>query len=120
MDDAAAHCRSNESPLDGDVIGQLAQLLLQAQPWPTALPPRGMLRRDAARYCGITPRVFSYRVKAKELPEPTFGKGRGAIWDRHEIDAALDRRMSNRSARAATDAAHDLIRRSKDFFKHDK
>jgi hypothetical protein len=68
----------------------------------------------------MTPRYFSDRVKAGELPGPAFGKGRGAIWDRHEIDAALDRRMSNRSAQAATDAANDLIRRSQDFFKNDK
>jgi hypothetical protein len=68
----------------------------------------------------MSPRAFSTRVKAGELPQPAFGKGRGAIWDRLEIDAALDRRISVRSADAAADSGDDLLRRTQDFFKkHD-
>jgi hypothetical protein len=120
MENAATHRRSNEEPAEDSVFGQLAQLHSPAVPQTPVLPSRGMLRKEAATYCRMTPRAFSERVKAKKLPGPAFGTGRGAIWDRHEIDAAWDRRMANRSGHAATDAAHDLVRRSQEFFKHDK
>lgn len=120
MDDAGVHHRLNAEPLDGDVIARL-QALVESLSRPTVLPSRGMLRKEAANYCGMTPRSFSARVKAGKLPQPAMGKGRGAIWDRHEIDAAWDRGIDNRTAQAAADTAEDLIRRTQDYFKrHDK
>jgi len=120
MDDAGIHHRLSAEPFDSDVIGRL-QALIESLSQPTVLPSRGMRRKAAANYCGMTPRSFSAHVKAGKLPKQAIGKGRGAIWDRHEIDAALDRGIDNRAAQAAADTAEDLIRRTQDYFKrHDK
>ena len=50
--------------------------------------PRLMTKAEAAAYCGFTPSRFHQLVKTRLFPAAIPGTTR---WDRHAIDAALDR-----------------------------
>ena len=52
--------------------------------------PRVMRREMAADYVGISPSLFDQWVEDGTLPKPTRKNG-VTMWDRHEIDASLDR-----------------------------
>ena len=48
--------------------------------------PRGLRRRDAARYLGVSPSTFDRLREAGIAPPPRQLMG-VIIWDRHELDA---------------------------------
>lgn len=50
--------------------------------------PRLMTKTEAAAYCGFTASRFGQLVRAGTFPASISGTTR---WDRHAIDAALDR-----------------------------
>ena len=52
------------------------------------ITPRLMTKAEAAAYCGFTPSRFQQLVKTRLFPPAIPGTTR---WDRHAIDAALDR-----------------------------
>jgi hypothetical protein len=54
----------------------------------SSLEPRGLTRRDAAAYCGLSSEGFNAWVKRGIVPGPIPGTQR---WDRRAIDLALDR-----------------------------
>lgn len=53
-----------------------------------SLEPRGLVREQAAEYCGLTPRGLDSWIKRGVVPGPIAGTHR---WDRKALDAALDR-----------------------------
>jgi predicted DNA-binding transcriptional regulator AlpA len=55
-------------------------------------PEKRMLRREAAAsYCGMSAKTFLALVESGTLPEAVLRRGRLTLWDRCEIDRALDR-----------------------------
>lgn len=55
------------------------------------ITPRGMALDEAAGYCDMSEKAFLAEVAAGRLPGPLpFGCER-RIWDRHALDAALDK-----------------------------
>lgn len=56
---------------------------------PPSLPPRGLSRVEAAAYVGVGPTLFDQQVAARVMPKPRK-VGRRLIWDRRQIDRALD------------------------------
>ncbi|WP_237479255.1 helix-turn-helix transcriptional regulator [Lichenibacterium dinghuense] len=53
------------------------------------LDPRGLSREVAAGYVGVSPSLFSAMVEDGRMPRPRVANAR-RIWDRHELDAAID------------------------------
>jgi predicted DNA-binding transcriptional regulator AlpA len=53
------------------------------------LPPRGLSRVEAAAYVGVSPSLFDQGVAAGTLPK-SARIGRRLLWDRRQIDRALD------------------------------
>lgn len=50
------------------------------------IAPRGLRRRDAARYVGYQPEAFDAAVLDGGLPRPFWGEGlSSALWDRHHL-----------------------------------
>ena len=56
---------------------------------PTALPPRGLRRPDAAAYVGVSPTKFDEWVARGVMPSPKRLDG-VVIWDRQSLDAAFE------------------------------
>jgi predicted DNA-binding transcriptional regulator AlpA len=56
---------------------------------PSNLTPRGLSRREAALYIGVSPSLFDILVKDGRMPSPKRINGR-VVWDRKLIDAAFD------------------------------
>jgi excisionase family DNA binding protein len=52
--------------------------------------PRGMSRKQAAAYVGVSPNTFDRMVKDGTMPSPGRYRRRH-LWDRVEIDASFDR-----------------------------
>tara|TARA_R100001163_G_C5056716_1_gene193176 strand:- start:894 stop:1178 length:285 start_codon:yes stop_codon:yes gene_type:complete len=52
--------------------------------------PRGLSRRLAADYIGISPTAFDELVKTKQMPAPKKPTGGRVVWDKQELDAAFD------------------------------
>lgn len=50
--------------------------------------PRLMTKADAAAYCGVCPATFTNWVASGVMPSPFRGT---RMYDRHAIDAAIDR-----------------------------
>ena len=56
---------------------------------PEGTLPRGLSRRQAAAYVGVSPTTFNAMVADGRMPKPKqIGKRR--VWDRHQLDAAFD------------------------------
>ena len=53
------------------------------------LDPRGLSRADAAAYVGISPSLFMVMVEDGRMPKPRLANAR-RIWDRRELDVAID------------------------------
>lgn len=53
------------------------------------LDPRGLSREVAAGYVGVSPSLFTMMVEDGRMPRPRIANAR-RIWDRHELDAAID------------------------------
>ena len=59
----------------------------QEQNLPQSLPPRGLSRKQAAAYIGISPCLFDKLIKDGRMPGPTRINYR-AVWDK--LDAAFE------------------------------
>ena len=59
----------------------------------TALPegtlPRGLSRRQAAAYVGVSPTTFDAMVADGRMPKPKH-IGARRVWDRRRVDEAFD------------------------------
>lgn len=64
------------------------------------IQPRGLVREDAAAYCGLSPDGFDEWIKRGIVPGPIPGTQR---WDRKAIDLALDRASGLESAQEQDD-----------------
>lgn len=53
------------------------------------LDPRGLSREVAAGYVGVSPSLFSQMVEDGRMPRPRVANAR-RIWDRRELDDAID------------------------------
>lgn len=51
--------------------------------------PRGLSRKDSARYVGISPTLFDQLVKDGRMPNPKRINSR-TLWDRKELDFAFE------------------------------
>lgn len=51
--------------------------------------PRGLRREQAAKYVGVSPSTFDTLVADGLMPQPKRLRG-CVIWDRKDLDAALD------------------------------
>lgn len=51
--------------------------------------PRWLRRLEAARWVGMSPSKFDQLVKDGQFPKPKVIDG-VAIWDRHQLDAAIE------------------------------
>ena len=59
--------------------------------WPNGTLPRGLSINAAAYYIGVSINTFRRMVDSGMMPRPKeFGARK--IWDRYELDAALDRK----------------------------
>lgn len=58
------------------------------KPDPLSYPPRGLSREEAARYVGVSPRLFDEMIADRRMPKPRQVNSR-TIWDRTEIDIAF-------------------------------
>jgi hypothetical protein len=56
---------------------------------PASLAPRGLDRRQAAAYIGVSPSMFDQTVKDGHMP-PTKRPGSRTIWDIRQLDRAFD------------------------------
>lgn len=58
--------------------------------------PRCLSKEQAAAYVGVSPNVFTAEVKLGRWPqaEKRGTKGGRLTWDRHALDACLDRRSN--------------------------
>lgn len=56
---------------------------------PSSLPPRGLSRQQAAEYVGVSPSHFDKLIRDRLMPPPKRLGGR-VIWDRKQLDGALD------------------------------
>jgi hypothetical protein len=71
------------TPLD-----TMTEIGVNAEPEYTAVPPRGMTKKDAATYCGCgSLAAFADWVRRGIIPGPIPGTRR---WDRKAIDMKLD------------------------------
>ncbi len=57
---------------------------------PLSLPPRGLSRRQAAEYVGISPSFFDQLVADGRMPKPV-GINSRTLWDLRALDLAFDR-----------------------------
>jgi predicted DNA-binding transcriptional regulator AlpA len=55
---------------------------------PISYPPRGLSREEAARYVGVSPRLFDEMIADRRMPKPRQVNSR-TIWDRAELDIAF-------------------------------
>ena len=51
--------------------------------------PRGLSRKNASRYCGVSPTHFDRMVASGELPQGKRLGGR-VIWDRAALDVSIE------------------------------
>ena len=60
---------------------------------PSSLPPAGIGRAQAAKFCGLSLNSFDHAVKDGRLPQPIrFGKKDGRfIWTAAGLSAALEK-----------------------------
>lgn len=60
---------------------------------PPSLPPAGIGRAQAAKFCGLSPNSFDAAVKDGRLPQPIrFGRKEGRfIWTVDALRAALEK-----------------------------
>jgi hypothetical protein len=56
---------------------------------PASLPPRVLSRVAAAAYVGVSASFFDTMVRRQLMPRPARCSRR-LLWDRHQIDRALD------------------------------
>ena len=54
--------------------------------------PRCLKLEWVAAYRGVSPNTFLAEVKAGAMPKPET-RGRRKIWDRHQVDKAMDRQQ---------------------------
>ena len=52
--------------------------------------PRGLSRKMAADYIGISPTAFDELVKTKQMPAPKKPTSGRVVWDKEELDSAFD------------------------------
>jgi predicted DNA-binding transcriptional regulator AlpA len=52
-------------------------------------PRRGLSRKEAALYIGVSPSLFDELVKSGEMPQPLRIKRR-TVWDRHQLDECFE------------------------------
>jgi predicted DNA-binding transcriptional regulator AlpA len=70
-------------------VVDLTQVHAAKRPRPSALPPRGLRRPDAAAYVGVSPTKFDEWVARGVMPTPKRLDG-VVIWDRVTLDAAFE------------------------------
>jgi predicted DNA-binding transcriptional regulator AlpA len=56
---------------------------------PNSLPPRGICRKQAAEYLGVSPSHFDKLVNERIIP-PAKRLGGRAVWDVRQLDKAFD------------------------------
>jgi excisionase family DNA binding protein len=56
---------------------------------PDSLPPRGLSRKQAAEYIGVSPSHFDKLLHDGVMPPPKRLGGR-VVWDRHQLDRAFN------------------------------
>ena len=57
---------------------------------PANLPPRLLIREEAAEYISVSPSHFDQLVASGRMPPPKRLGFRRLAWDRFELDAAID------------------------------
>jgi predicted DNA-binding transcriptional regulator AlpA len=62
---------------------------LRAGSLPLGVMPRGLSRVQAAEYVGVSSTLFDHMVADSRMPKPARC-GRRVLWDRRQIDRALD------------------------------
>lgn len=62
---------------------------------PPNLPPRLLPREVAAAYVNLSPTTFDAEVKAGRMPAPKLITARRRAWDRLELDAVIDRLLTD-------------------------
>ena len=88
--------------------GYSSQMPKTPPTWPAGAFPRLLSREEAARYCGRSVNTFMDRVKEGVYPEgksdnDNVDKGGRLLWDRHQLDIAIDRRFGNVSQSSQVD-----------------
>lgn len=63
----------------------------RAEVLPLSLPPRMLSREQAAAYAGLSTRTFDILVKDGRMPKPKRPIDSRVLWDRHQLDRAIDR-----------------------------
>lgn len=56
---------------------------------PYGVAPRGLNRREAAAYFGVSPALFDELVRDGRAPQPKLVNSR-TVWDRLQLDAAFE------------------------------
>ena len=69
------------------------------------IEPRGLSRREAAAYVGVSIRTFNRLTAAGVLPQRLASLGR---WDKHKLDAAFEK-LAGAEAEVAQVADEDYI-----------
>ena len=52
--------------------------------------PRGLSRFAAAQYVGVSANTFDKMIKLKNMPGPKQASENRKIWDRQQLDAAIE------------------------------
>jgi predicted DNA-binding transcriptional regulator AlpA len=55
------------------------------------LEPRGLSREEAADYVGVSPSLFDEMVKDGRMPQPLRRTNSRRVWDKHQLDEAIDK-----------------------------
>ncbi|MFG1381255.1 hypothetical protein [Xanthobacter versatilis] len=78
------------------------------------IEPRCLTQQQAAAYCGLTASGFAAWCRQGIVPGPIPGTKR---WDRHALDAALDKASGLRHAEAEPEDAYTKWKRERDAAK---
>jgi predicted DNA-binding transcriptional regulator AlpA len=71
------------------------------------MTPRGLRAEDAATYCGCkTLSAFYHHIRQGRLPRAMPGT---RIWDRHALDAALDKMSGLPQSEATSDGLEEWL-----------
>jgi len=73
------------------------------------IEPRGLVRKVAAAYCGLTPSIFDARVHDGVLPDSMYPCGRTRVWDRWALDRAMSA-LSGIESLSSNDAEEEALR----------
>lgn len=64
--------------------------MAKATALPANLPPRLLMRAQAAAYVSVSPNTFDVMVREGVMPQPRHLTGNRQAWDIRELDRAID------------------------------